>query len=397
MEISLISKEITPQQPEYFSGYSRSSKSQGANDPLKLILLRIKNETFNLFIFSVDLLNVEKNFSDKLTKKVNSLYPDQYNLVLISAIHTHSGPAVFKLPSLEKEVNPLLVVDILNQAFELIIESETSLIKADCAVFDEGEIEGLYGNRNVLDSYSDKSFSVIKFIKNNQIIAAWVNLACHPTILKADNLLFSADLLGNVREQLEKDWQCPVILLNGACGDVSSRFYTQGASYEEVERIGTQLTKQIISSKNSKELHFDLLQASSYEKDIYYEASKDAFWQKKAKELEAMPSSIQKEVLQTHLSNKFLKLEKMTRIISKQLEFKDFVILTFSGELTSAFEKIIRQSISKPVIIIGFEHDYCSYLVDSNEYGQYFESYLTRLPKGAADVFVEKTINLLKK
>jgi hypothetical protein len=73
-----------------------------------------------------------------------------------------------------------------------------------------------------------------------------VHFACHPTILGADNLLISADFPGALRRHLSASFAGPpdaplVLFVNGAAGDVSTRFTRRAQNVEEVERIGASL------------------------------------------------------------------------------------------------------------------------------------------------------------
>ena len=61
------------------------------------------------------------------------------------------------------------------------------------------------------------------------------NYACHPTVLNADNRLRTADLPGAVAARLHEFDE--VILLNGSCGDISTRFTRKGYGFAELDRF----------------------------------------------------------------------------------------------------------------------------------------------------------------
>lgn len=392
MRVTFDQIDITPTKPEYFSGYGRSEKSQGVHDALRMSYLKIESEAVNLFIFSLDLLNVNQSFSKRVEEKINELYPTNENIVLITAIHTHSGPAVFSLPSLTHPVNPELEQEVYRKAIQLLSNNESSEVSRVELV--TGEIEGAYGNRNDPEAYGDKSFYRFDFFQEEKLVGAVVNLACHPTILKQDNLLFSADLFGSVRSDLEKALACPVVMLNGASGDSSSRYYSKGNGFQEMERLGAEISQQILNKGKCRTVAFSLSSHSSFEENILYNPQIDSFWIEKSKALAEEKNAAIEKVLATHLTKKMNPESQWISLKSQQLIFEQFVVLTYSGEVTSSFAKKIRSRFDCPVIIVGYEHDYVSYLVEEENYGKYFESYLTRLPKGAADRFIEKTIRV---
>lgn len=397
MKFSISKIDITPSSREYFSGYGREFKNSDVQDELCASLIIISKENYNLFIFSLDLLNVEKKFSDQLTFEVNKRIPNKHNIVIISAIHTHSGPAVFQLPTTKKRINEELSRVLFNNLIELLDKSLNNLNDFDSIILERGSINEIYGNRNDKKEYADKSFLVLKFKRKNSLLGSLVSIACHPTILKADNNLFSADIFGVIRKELEQMWCSPVLMLNGACGDVSSRFYSLDSSIAELKRVGKDIANQITKFTKQSEISLNLIADSYYEKNISYNAKSDLFWNERYDNLKKNMYSDLDRILLEHLDNKFEKIDPVTSLRSKQLIFEDFLIVTFSGELDAQFAKNIYERCKNPVLIICYEHDYISYLVDEKKYGKYFESYLSRLPKGEADIFVNKIIEDLNR
>jgi hypothetical protein len=58
-------------------------------------------------------------------------------------------------------------------------------------------------------------------------------MSCHPTVLDEKNLCYSADLAGALRRRLGE----AALVLNGACGDLSTRFTRTASTPEELVRI----------------------------------------------------------------------------------------------------------------------------------------------------------------
>lgn len=56
-----------------------------------------------------------------------------------------------------------------------------------------------------------------------EVIATFVNYACHPTTLAWDNTLISPDYVGAMREVIELDTHAPCLFLLGACGELGPR------------------------------------------------------------------------------------------------------------------------------------------------------------------------------
>src|SRR5665811_764060 len=72
----------------------------------------------------------------------------------------------------------------------------------------------------------------------------------HPTVLHKENHLYSADFPGfaaSIMPLFEPFVTMPVFL-NGAAGDMSTRFYRQSSDFAEVERIGTIVAESVAAS-----------------------------------------------------------------------------------------------------------------------------------------------------
>jgi neutral ceramidase len=102
-------------------------------------------------------------------------------------------------------------------------------------------------NRNdPMGPYDDRLTVLAARRPDGSIQAVLVHFACHPTILGAENRLVSADFPGVLRRELAAAFagygEAPVVLyVNGAAGDVSTRFTRRGQDAAEVERIAKHL------------------------------------------------------------------------------------------------------------------------------------------------------------
>lgn len=110
--------------------------------------------------------------------------------VILSTIHTHSGPDI----SFEDEgedrnrrkadyrsflVNRVLAA--VDECFDRgFLEVTPSVV--------QGTIEGVYGNRNYKDKPSDKDVNLILFRNENHVVAGIASLTCHPTVLGIHNM-----------------------------------------------------------------------------------------------------------------------------------------------------------------------------------------------------------------
>jgi hypothetical protein len=72
--------------------------------------------------------------------------------------------------------------------------------------------------------------------------------ACHPTVLGRDTLYYSADFPGAARSRIRADYPNAVcVYLNGAAGNVSTRFTRRGQSFDELQRVGGLLGSRVVA------------------------------------------------------------------------------------------------------------------------------------------------------
>lgn len=232
MKVGFATLDITPKSPVYMAGYSRKGKSHGILDEILIgtIVLEIKN--IKILWIIIDSIMLEKDFCDSLKEKIYQLYAIEMNKIFISCIHTHSAPAYFKLTWEDTIVEKELQTKLFEQCLETVNHALSHLISCTLTL-KKTWIEGLYGNRNEKDGWSDKSLYVLEFVHDHQPVCQLINISVHPTILNGSNFLLSSDLLGMIRQKYQQLTGIKTFICNGATGDVSTRFYRQSSGIDE--------------------------------------------------------------------------------------------------------------------------------------------------------------------
>ena len=184
--------------------------------------------------------------------------------VAFCASHTHSGPAgvVSRLhPADPDRLDPELRTRFVATAVAAI-EAARTRMEAVELLHGYAVADGLAANRNDPNGPYDPTLSVLATRRRDRSIqAAMVHFACHPTILGANNRRVSADFPGALRRALAADLGGPegtpvVLFINGAAGDVSTRFTRRAQNPSEVERIGAALaTAARTALARSRPLH----------------------------------------------------------------------------------------------------------------------------------------------
>lgn len=402
MKVSFNKINITPNYNCTMAGYGRTTPSIGVLDPIEIntFIIQVASE---ITIFSVlDSIMIDESFANK----IQTYFYNKFNIpkenIVISAIHTHSAPAFFKLPFENTQVD----FQLQNIALDKMIESISTAIATleDVTLkFSKCLINGVYGNRNEIDGYSDKNVYIFDFInKKNNLIGSFINISLHPTILNGNNHYLSADIIGAIRNKLQNTKQAPVVITNGTCGDVSTRFYRSDSSADEVNAVSNKILNQLIDLRYITFFDFKTLKTSYIFMQSHFDAKVDDFNNSKIIELEKKiltSSDNEKDYLKMLLFR--LKYKNsispfIVNLISNIFVLDNFIFITLPGDVVSKLGKKIKDSFPDyEIILICYSNTYSSYLVDKSDYGKYFETYNSRVSRGEADIFIDRIINTI--
>ena len=186
----------------------------------------------------IDAIGVTAEVHDRALALVSDLgYRDE--TLLISATHTHSGPAAFfrapaacliAMDNFRPEVEERIA-----QACAAAIRSAHATARPATLAFARARDRGAQGELRVavnrrarrfrdaiaFDAVDDEIGAILlQDREDGAPIALLANYAVHPTVLGSDNLYFSRDLAGGIEDALEARVGAPALFLNGAEGDV---------------------------------------------------------------------------------------------------------------------------------------------------------------------------------
>ncbi len=209
--------DITPKVNIEMIGFGREiEKSQGVLDKL---LSQISIWEFNLFkcvLITVDHIGFSLEHCDILRDSISDCLEIKKENIMLCFSHTHSS---FNDTFEENYFNI-----VLDKILEAIIKINTNLkpvkIGYDCVNVEIGV------NRREGNNTLDKRLLVIKLVNDyNEIELILLRLSSHANVLKADNYLLSSDFFHKVRELVNKEYNCPVMITQGSSGNVAPKYY----------------------------------------------------------------------------------------------------------------------------------------------------------------------------
>ncbi len=404
VEVSAAKRVITPPFPMYMRGYAmRTGKSIGVLDELycRALVLKLEGE---IFIWAtLDLCRLEEAISDYPRTVMAAKYSVPKEHIIISTIHTHSGPDIsFEDEGEDRNHRKAVYRDfMMKQLFEAVDECFDRGFLEVKPYMVRGTIDGVYGNRNYKDKPSDKDINMILFRNENHVAAGIFNFTCHPTVLGIHNMKLSSDLLGNVGKALDEKYNSIFITMQGACGDMGNRQYRRGNDEKELWRVRDEIMEQV-DRFGETEIPMDLkpveIRTSQY--TVRHQYDRDAIRmqiEEDQKKLDAAVTEDDRKLLWSgirHLKRKMEAGGVDVTLRSVIFHLGDLDVVTIPGELFSAFGLQIKEKLAAPMKIIwGYANYSAGYIVEKDEFGKGYESMSTPFPQGEAELYVQHIID----
>ncbi len=232
MKAGFAKQEITPGTGLPMAGFDRRKlPAEGLLDALEVCALALEAaDGSRLAVCVFDLLGVDDALCRKVKTAVGAACGLAPQRVWVSATHTHSAPRACFAGSGDAAYTDFLAqraAQAAQRALQALVPVQAS---AACAA-----VTGVTSLRN--RGRDGAQFSMPLPLLRLQGAAdtlCLVRMACHPTVLDEKNLLYSADLAGALRRGLGAG---AALVLNGACGDLSTRFTRQASAPPELTRL----------------------------------------------------------------------------------------------------------------------------------------------------------------
>lgn len=247
---SATTVDVTPPAPVPLAGYvARGDEpSTGVHDRLTASLLWLSAADRAVCWVAVDALSLDVDTSARIRAAVAGELDMTPDGVLVCCSHTHSAPATwcrrpFGGAGLADETAiSRLVRDITRGAARLPATATT--VTPGWATVPE---VGVGANRYDPDGPHDTSTGVLALRDADDAVAAVLaDYACHPTVLGHANHAVSGDYPAAARRVVRAALEATegvetppvVVFLQGAAGDVSTRFTRRASSFAEADRQG---------------------------------------------------------------------------------------------------------------------------------------------------------------
>lgn len=252
MRIGFASTDITPPVGMELAGYAGYRPCSGVHDPLWCKAVVLEQGETRYALVALDLMCVDEPLYRRIGEAVSSLGIRRDRLI-VSAIHSHAAPqgvipgegvlATINAPCHPEnpEIGAYLqsVIGAATQACrQAVAQLEPFQVRTA-----RGPVPAVGSERHTGDAPRGE-LTVIQCRCENGRLLTMYNFPCHPTVTNAENLLVSADFVAEVEGWLEGDM---AVFLNGAAGDISTRFTRRESSFDECSRMGKLAAEAILS------------------------------------------------------------------------------------------------------------------------------------------------------
>ena len=207
--------DITPPPGGAMAGFAaRQAPAEGAHDALTVRALVVEDTA----LVAVDVIGIDA----ALSARVRARSPLPAQNITLAATHTHGGPV--SMPGrladrADAEFLRRLETGILRAIEEAAQARQPARLYGGC-----GAEPGFASNRRHAGGPVDRGVPVLRFDRmDGTVLAYFVSYACHPVVLGADNLHWTADYPHFLRARLEAASPGAIaIFATGCAGDVNT-------------------------------------------------------------------------------------------------------------------------------------------------------------------------------
>lgn len=363
------------------AGYSkRKQPAVGYHRPLyvRAAVFLSDDEAARFCLISAEILCVDVALTERLRLEINRVTGIAPDAIMVTATHTHAsagGLARFPIEGGAVSFLGAYADEQVEQLVTVALRAVQAALSAQVPArlgFGRTETRGIAANRRERDGIVDPylNFLIARNLAG-EVQGGIFSYSCHSTVLDADNLLYSGDLIGTIAALLEARWGT-VLGLAGAAGNVSTRFTRRASTPAEVERLA-ELVADAVLATDVQPIADEALAYAVRSIIIPLKQSKDThvlqqtLERAQARLQNDLPHAEQRiveteiEGLQLNLGMRELPPYLTTEI--QALRVGGAYLLAFPGELFVEYGIELTERLAPtPVLIAGYADDYIGYV-----------------------------------
>ncbi|TKI98727.1 alkaline ceramidase [Bacillus wiedmannii] len=230
--IGVCKVEITPPVGIDFVGYHRETGINNIEERMYGTVFVFEKDEMKTVFISIDNIGMLVEDTNNIRERVASRLHVPFERITVVYTHTHSGPETVGEQPLVKSYKTILVNNVVQGAVTAnnnlkLCEVGWGVTTGDIGVNRrERTSDGRAKMGTNIEGVVDKRIGMlaIRNAETKELFGIVVFCTAHPNVLKGDSDVLSADYPGMTREILEKIVNCPVIIVQGAAGNVNAKY-----------------------------------------------------------------------------------------------------------------------------------------------------------------------------
>lgn len=231
-KIGVCKMDITPPVGIDFVGYHRETGINNIEERIYGTVFVFEKDEMKTVFISIDNIGMLVEDTNMIRERVASRLHVPFERITVVYTHTHSGPETVGEQPLVKSYKTILVNNVVHGAVTAnnnlkLCEVGWGVTKGDIGVNRrERTSDGRAKMGTNIEGVVDKRIGMlaIRNAETKELSGIVVFCTAHPNVLKGDSDVLSADYPGMTREILEKIVNCPVIIVQGAAGNVNAKY-----------------------------------------------------------------------------------------------------------------------------------------------------------------------------
>ncbi|OXB95755.1 MULTISPECIES: neutral/alkaline non-lysosomal ceramidase N-terminal domain-containing protein [Bacillus] len=251
-KIGVCKVDVTPPVGIDFVGYHRETGINNIEERIYGTVFVFEKDEMKTVFISIDNIGMLVEDTNMIRERVASRLHVPFERITVVYTHTHSGPETVGDDRLVQSYKMILVNNVVHGAVTANnnlkrCEVGWGVTKGDIGINRrERTSDGRAKMGTNIEGVVDKRIGMlaIRNAETKELSGIVVFCTAHPNVLKGDSDVLSADYPGMTREVLERIVNCPVIIVQGAAGNVNAKYR---GSREALKKMAYTLSGHVLT------------------------------------------------------------------------------------------------------------------------------------------------------
>lgn len=245
MNVGYAQAVITPSLDKtvFMAGFGQNRRAETIHDDLYVRALALQNESNTLVLTALDLIGFFRADVQEVMQRVHQIHPQVQ--MLIASVHPHHGPDTMGIwgPDMRtRGVDEDYVRGLKDKIVATILASLADLQPATVKMTSVHVPGVAKNNRN--PEILDDELTLAQFVGQDDLpFVSLFDFPCHPEVLWEHNPHITADYVGYLRDEVQRQTGAPCIFFAGDLGGMMTP-NVKDHSFAEAEFMGKKLAEE---------------------------------------------------------------------------------------------------------------------------------------------------------